>query len=122
MTITIKDLVRQVKSKQQTGTAYKIRIPAPDKEFAKAEGARWNKDLGYYQIYTNDIDLHALKNYRVDGNDLWLPVKNIPFDFREEFKAQGIVTEKQDDKFVNYVLAVEKYLPLIEGLQELDLL
>jgi hypothetical protein len=120
---TLLEIAKKMKAKQNmNGTAYEIRIPAPEKEFAKDNGAKWNQTKKCYEIFTDSIDTHALSHLLVTS-EYWTQLKhNIPFDYKNEFKDAGVVTVKIDDKWQDFVLVNEKYSELITALTEAELL
>ncbi len=117
------EIARQMKAKQNTnGTAYEVRIPAPEKEFAKNNGAKWNSIKKCHEITTDNVSAHPLAHLLVT-NEFWVALKNnIPFEYKDEFKAAGVVSVKIDDKWQDYVLVNENYTDLINALTEAELL
>jgi len=117
------EIARAMKANNSTkGELYILRIPAPEKEHAKASGAKWNNEEKHFEVRTEDIDNHPLKHLQVT-NPEWIQLKgNIPFDYKKDFKDAGVVSDKIDDKWCDFVLATEKYIDVIEALTEAELL
>lgn len=107
---------------KSAGQEHRIRIPDPDKEMAKTAGAKWNKNGNYWAYKSDKGDEHPLYVYRTE-NESWQKLKvQPPYAVRESFKAHGVVTEKEGDEWCAYVLAIDKYTPLLELLIDGEML
>lgn len=95
-------------------------VPAPEKEIAKANGARWNAEAKRYEFASSDPDSHPCSRY-LSTNFLELRA-SVPFNLGEEFKELGVITKNVGGKWKSYVMAHEDYIEVINALREIDLL
>jgi len=111
--------LRMAAREANEGQTVDIRLPEPDKEWAKNEGAKWDRDRSTYYFKSTTPDSHSLYNYRKDS-DRWIKVEGkINYDYKDLLKASGVVGEKTSNGFDNWVFADGKYQELIETLIEL---
>jgi hypothetical protein len=108
------EFLRKVKkSSDSLGEKYEIRIPQPDKEWAKQNGAKWDDSIKSFVFYSDNPNSHALGPY-IKSSKQWLLIpKKLPYDSDGVLRRAGVVSEKLEDQWVNYVLGIEKYAELI---------
>lgn len=111
------EFLRKVKkSSDSLGEKYEIRIPQPDKEWAKQNGAKWDDSIKSFVVNAVDINQHPLKDY-LKSSDKWIRITNkLPYDGEHILKNAGVVAEKVENEWVSYVLGIEKYQELIVAL------
>ena len=120
---SLKEIREIAKSKgKDVGTTFKVRIPNPDKQFAKDNGASWNADLESFVVKCEDIEIHPLREFSVDSNNWIRVVGKVPYEYRKALKEHGLVSEVQDGVWSNWILLAARYQELAETLVDLDLL
>jgi hypothetical protein len=107
---------------RKVGTIVDIRIPAPEKEWAKSIGAMWDSERSTFFFRSEEPEAHELYAYRKDS-DLWMKIKKkVDYNYKDVFKETGLVGEKNGTTFESWVLMNGKYEELVETLIELEYL
>jgi len=121
--MSISDLKNKYKDMLQAGEVCFIRIPLPEKESAKENGAKWDMIKNMYFFRSELPESHPLYELRTTNKD-WMMLKgNIPFNLMNDFKTYGVVNEKDENgEWKSWVLGVERYTELIAALYEIELL
>ena len=118
----LKEAMAAAKSEQKGNSlpAHKIWIPMPEKETAKSNGAKWDRELESYVFHSANPEVHFCAKYLPTN---YAKLNNqVPYDASKMFKEVGVVTVNTDGVWDSYVMLHEDYLPLVAALQELELL
>lgn len=120
----VEEFLQKVKKSYDSLAAkHEIRLPAPDKEWAKQNGAKWDDTIKSFVFYSNEPDTHVLNSYIKTSRKWLLITEKMPYDSEGILKKAGVVSEKKDDnQWENYVLDIEKYKELILTLNKMGYL